>query len=163
MTPQELPLRDIHLPEPVGWWPPAPGWWWVAALGIVLVLAVWLAMALRKRGQLRRHALMAFEEITRDYQQRGNTQALCQSLSVLLRRISLSLYPRTQVASLSGEDWLRFLQQKLPEKSPRSFIDGPGRVLAEAPFNPQLEVDGEKLLATCHRWILITTRQGGVS
>lgn len=24
---EELPLRDIHLPETIGWFPPAIGWW----------------------------------------------------------------------------------------------------------------------------------------
>ena len=27
-----LPLRDLHLPEAVGWWPLAPGWWGVIAV-----------------------------------------------------------------------------------------------------------------------------------
>ena len=31
----QLPLRDIHLPGSVGWWPPAIGWWLLAALVLV--------------------------------------------------------------------------------------------------------------------------------
>ena len=32
-----LPLRDLHLPDAIGWWPLAPGWWGViAALGVLL-------------------------------------------------------------------------------------------------------------------------------
>ena len=33
---ETLPLRDIHLPDPIGWWPLAPGWWGV--LGLVLLI-----------------------------------------------------------------------------------------------------------------------------
>ena len=34
MDPDQLPLRDLHLPEAVGWWPLAPGWWVLIALAI---------------------------------------------------------------------------------------------------------------------------------
>ena len=40
-------LRDIHLPEAVHWWPPAPGWWIVAAL--LLALTIWLSRYLQAR------------------------------------------------------------------------------------------------------------------
>ena len=29
-TTTQLDLRDIHLPEAIGWWPPAIGWWLLA-------------------------------------------------------------------------------------------------------------------------------------
>ena len=32
-------LRDIHLPEPISWWPLAPGWWLLII--IALALMVW--------------------------------------------------------------------------------------------------------------------------
>ena len=32
MPQTELPLRDIHLPEAISWWPPAIGWWILAVL-----------------------------------------------------------------------------------------------------------------------------------
>ena len=30
-------LRDIHLPEPISWWPPAPGWWILAVASCALL------------------------------------------------------------------------------------------------------------------------------
>ena len=41
MDPDLIPLRDIHLPQAVGWWPLAPGWWVLIALafaGLVYLL-----------------------------------------------------------------------------------------------------------------------------
>ena len=36
-------LRDYHLPEPISWWPPAPGWWLLASLAVaaLAVLLLW--------------------------------------------------------------------------------------------------------------------------
>jgi hypothetical protein len=28
-------LRDIQVPEPISWWPPAPGWWLLALVSII--------------------------------------------------------------------------------------------------------------------------------
>ena len=35
MDPKQIPLRDLHLPEGIGWWPLAPGWWVVIALVMI--------------------------------------------------------------------------------------------------------------------------------
>ena len=36
--PASLPLRDIHLPDPVSWWPLAPGWLALIMLLVIVVL-----------------------------------------------------------------------------------------------------------------------------
>ena len=47
MNPNELPLRDLHLPEPIGWLPLAPVWWLLIVLGVAgvgwLLLRAWRA------------------------------------------------------------------------------------------------------------------------
>ncbi|MEM8682735.1 MAG: DUF4381 domain-containing protein [Pseudomonadota bacterium] len=41
MNPTEIPIRDLHLPPEISWWPLAPGWWVILAIvAIVLVLSV---------------------------------------------------------------------------------------------------------------------------
>ena len=45
LDPAQLPLRDIHLPEAIGLWPPAFGWW--ILVGAVLVGMVFWALRYR--------------------------------------------------------------------------------------------------------------------
>jgi hypothetical protein len=145
---EPLPLRDIHLPDPVSWWPPAAGWWFVFAAAVLLIAgAVWLVrrwrrvtvakLALRELDQLRTDpTLPAAEKLRR--------------LSVLLRRAGLSAYPREDVAGLTGEAWLEWLDR--PLGTPR-FSQGAGRVLLDAPYRPAGEADMNELMALCRDWL----------
>ena len=54
-------LRDIHLPEPVSWWPPAPGWWIVLLLSLAAVVLV--IYYLRKYWLQRRYRRVALREL----------------------------------------------------------------------------------------------------
>jgi len=154
-APLDLPLRDIHLPEPVSWWPPAPGWWLLAGLLILLATSVLLMLRWHRRGRLGRSARSALERVFGDYRHHGDPQRLLRELSVLLRRIALSYFPRTQVASLSGEAWLEFLDRGLAGSvAPGGFRQGPGRVLAEGPFAPSAEaVAVSALERLCQAWL----------
>lgn len=151
--PEQLLLRDIHLPQTVGWWPPAPGWWMVAALlGVFLLIGIW-----RWRGakadyapSLKSLSLRNLETIHENYAQHGDNQRLIRELSVLLRRISMSQWPRERSASLTGKPWLKFLDRTL-ENEP--FSCGPGKALVEAPYRPDPSFDADLLLKVCHDWI----------
>ncbi|MDT8387105.1 MAG: DUF4381 domain-containing protein [Thiogranum sp.] len=155
---EALPLRDIHLPEPVSWWPPAPGWW---LLLILLALLGALGYALYRRHRrraLQRSAQQALRDIAARWQQSGNAAQLASELSILLRRLCLSRFPREQVAGLTGSAWLQRLDSELPGEH---FTSGIGRALIEAPYAAEVRVDGDALLQLCERWIRCAAQPAG--
>jgi hypothetical protein len=107
------------------------------------------------RGRLRRAARAALQRVFADHRRHGDPQRLLQELSVLLRRIALSYFPRPQVASLSGDAWLGFLDQGLVRVGAQpGFLRGPGRVLAEGPFaRDPTPVDSRALERLCRAWV----------
>jgi len=155
----ELPLRDIHLPDPVSWWPPAPGWWLLLALLVAIALLSGFLHHRYRRNALQRAARQALHRIGEDYRQSGDTRLLVQQLSILLRRVGLSRYPRQQVAGLTGCTWLSLLDRTLPGEE---FQQGAGRVLIEAPYSLDSRVDGPALLRLCERWLRQQSKAKGV-
>lgn len=100
-------LNDIVVPDPVAWWPPAPGWYLLAV--IVLAVVAWLAVRQWRRWQhnaYRRQALAALSSIREE----GSAERL-REVPELLKRTALSVWPRESVAALSGVAWHRFLDE----------------------------------------------------
>lgn len=150
---EQLPLRDIHLPDPIGWWPPAAGWWLLAILVPALVAGlVWLVRHRRRMTPIK----LALREL--DFLQGDaglGADAKLRRLSILLRQTALTLYPRQYVAGLAGEDWLHWLDETLGE--PR-FSQGPGRILAEAPYRPAAAANLDEVLRLCRDWLLVLAK-----
>lgn len=154
MKPDLDQLRDIHLPEPVSWWPPAPGWWLLLALSLAVAgfAAWWLRR--RRAGRWRREALAEWRRLRQRW---GTGQAappeIVAGLSVLLRRVAISRYPRAEAASLTGEDWLAFLDARVARGDAGMFRRGAGRALIDAPYNPRARADMDALFTLCKQWI----------
>jgi len=154
IDPADLPLRDIHLPPPVGWWPPALGWWLLALAVLLLGIGLWLLLRWYRRGRVRRAARAALEHLFAEHSRHGNDGRLLSELSVLLRRIALSRFPRRDIARLSGAPWLAFLDQALEgSRLAEGFSRGPGQVLAEGPYTPSAELDAAALKRLCRAWL----------
>lgn len=150
MNPAELPLRDIHLPPPPGWWPPAPGWWLLLG-AVLLLIAALFWWRRRRRSESALSAARRELACLRAAVPTGDAHRLAQDLSVLMRRVALSFYPRAEVAALTGSAWLAFLDRGLAD---RPFEDGPGRLLAELPYRPQVSAaEVAPLFDLCARWI----------
>ena len=150
-----LELRDIHLPEAISWWPPAPGWWFLLGGLLLVVLAVYLFRRYQKKQALKKQVLAEFEILRDLYNKENNTSALVQSLSILLRRACISFYPRSEAASLTGESWLQFLDDTGGKKA---FRTEHGKLIASAPYlseNTTLDFDAEKLISICEHWLKV--------
>ena len=149
MDPAQLPLRDLHLPEAIGWWPLAPGWWLLIAL-----LSLGLAWLLQRSWQKyrmnapRRYAIRALAAVEDEYLSHRNPVRLGQQVSGLLRRGMLAYAPRREVAGLTGESWLAWLDRDLPV--PYFHTEG-GKSLLQLPYrNPDddcSDIDINALLA----------------
>jgi hypothetical protein len=162
MQPAALPLRDIHLPESIGWWPPAVGWWLLCVLVLLSVIGVFLCLRYRRRVKysVPYQARQVLQQLRLEYDRDGDFQALSRELSALLRRVCISLFPRQQTAGLTGEDWLSFLDQCMTTAEPeRPFSRGIGRVLLEAPYCRPLDINGNQLLSLCHCWLVAVSTQ----
>jgi hypothetical protein len=144
---QELALRDIHAPPVPDFWPPAPGWWVLA--GFVLVLLGLLLWRVYRRYLALRRRRRILDELAR-LKGLAAGPDLAAGVSALLKRVALERYPRGEVASLTGQSWLRFLDRNGGEGR---FASGPGSVLAEAPYAPDASFEAEALLALAGDWI----------
>lgn len=106
-------LRDIHLPAPIGWWPPAPGWWLlVCLLVLLLVSGIGLWVRYRRRTAIRRECLSALRACEARFLITRDTAGACRELSAIVRRMAKACYPEVAVDGLVGEAWYDFLQEK---------------------------------------------------
>jgi uncharacterized protein DUF4381 len=150
--PATLALRDIHLPDSVSWWPLAPGWWVLLLLIIIIIVFVIFLVRYRQnyRASAVRLAKLELERIEKEFKSNKDKSSLIQELSKLVRRVSISLFKRSESASLTGQDWLLFLDQL---NGDNSFSNGVGRFLIEAPYRDTVDYDATELLKLISSWI----------
>lgn len=146
-----LDLRDIHAAAPPSVWPPAPGWWLLAVLIIAVLVVGSLWMLRHYRAYRLKCQIMDELDALANSEKNENSLAFLTQLSVLLRRIALRRYAREQVASLTGSDWLRFLDAT---GGNGDFEHGVGQVLEVGPYCPHdRELPADELLALARRWV----------
>ena len=141
MNPDDIPLRDLHLPDMTGWWPLAPGWW--VLLGILLIGMIVLIRRQHRRWRVmapKRFALKQLAAIGRDFERGADAVVLGKELSELTRRAMLAYAPRDEVAGLVGDDWLQWLDYGLVDKP---FTRGAGRILESLPYMDPRKIDND--------------------
>ena len=146
-------LRDIHLPGEVSAWPPAPGWWILAL--VILILVAFIIRYIWQRHQQKhilRISLNHLTKLTDNYQKHNDPQKLVKSYSSLLRRIALARFSRQNVAGLTGDTWLNFLDNSAHKAIFNSDI---GRLLLNAPYQKEEVVASniDELTVAVKLWI----------
>ncbi|HEY4350394.1 MAG TPA: DUF4381 domain-containing protein, partial [Paraburkholderia sp.] len=137
---QLQPLIELPLPDAISYAPQTVGWIFVALIAIALaVLAVWAIWRRRRQQRYRRVALTELASIeallaTSQVNSEQRASALA-AIPRLLKRTSLAVAPRKQVAALTGDAWLAFLNRTRGHFDARS-----GALLALASYAPPDQV-----------------------
>ena len=129
-------LLDIRDLDAIGWWPLAPGWWLSPGLLLLLLflLTLWIRHLIHyPPGSWRKEADRALRQLRRTHRQHSAKETASQ-LSELLRRVAMARFGRQRQASLSGDEWLHWLQQYDP-----NHFDWPekGEWLLRLPYAPE--------------------------
>ena len=108
-------LADVVQPAPISWLPHT--WAWVVLAALLLLAVGWALLRWRRRRRANRYRAEALAELARLETQLDDPSrrvAALTALPVLLKRVTLAAWPRTEVARLSGPGWVSFLRARAP-------------------------------------------------
>jgi len=145
-------IDEIIVPGAISWWPSTPGWIMVGAIIGILLLVKLSQMARRWwRNRYRREALRQLGEL----QSRAEPLEVVSKLPFYLKTTALHAYPRKEVASLSGNNWLAYLDAHYQGPS---FQDDVGRALLRCGYQSKdrMQLDenqAARLIEMSRQWI----------
>lgn len=153
-------LADIVVPAPVPWTPQTWGW---AVLAVIAAgLAGWSLSFLRRRrlaNRYRAEALAALDDLSAAVTDIDRRAPALVTVSELLKRTALTAFPRDEVARLSGEEWVAFLNRHAPSGLAPSAVAllndleyrGPQALRAMAPSDAAAVIDAARAWIKGHR------------
>ncbi len=121
-------FAEIGLPDPVSYFPQTVGWYGV----FILLLAGfgWFSYRLWCRWRKNRYRRIALKRLVKIEQQLPTEgkcrESVIRQLPVLVKETALQVYPRADIAQLSGQAWLTFLDDRYGN---RDFTQGVGQLL----------------------------------
>lgn len=142
-------LRDIHLPQTGGFWPPAPGWWFLAFILLLLIaLGVWLV---RRRYRKNRWLRLATAELATLEQNAARDPDWFSRLNTLLKRAARERYRDLHPEALSGEAWIAFLLEKAPSDrlASRPMVEA----IVHSAWQPRANADPQQAADFARRWL----------
>ena len=166
-------LADIHLPEPVSFWPPAPGWWVLAILLLVLIL--WTtrkSFTVSRRRKIKARALAELQKCyenyanhaadisnsntgsntgsNRDNERDRQTLRYVNEANSVLKRVALVHFPDSAIAGLGGPEWVSFIRNTGESGLLTAEITD---ALSHGRFQTTLEIDVDAMNNFAEQWI----------
>lgn len=134
-------LHDFYQPPAPAWTPQTAAWHVVFAVAALLVL--WLVIHFVRRRYAGRYRRAALRELA---------LLPAEEFSTLLKRTALAAWPREEVASLSGDAWLDFLNKSAGSEA---FHQAPGNRIEEIALRPAAlsSEDERELRRLAAEWI----------
>ncbi|EWC40295.1 DUF4381 family protein [Pseudomonas stutzeri] len=143
-------LAPLIQPEPIAWWPPAPGWWLLGLLSMLCLAALWRTRHRLHKPRLRtspepelepqrREALIELSRLSKPYGGQPASQWL-QQLNALLKRLCRIRYPDDHPHTLSGRAWLAFLDNRCPAAGLTRWM-----VLVEGTYRAECRLDDKAI------------------
>jgi len=144
-------LNPIHLPEHITHWPPAYGWWLLTALIIASIVGlIWFVLRHKKRKRFKVEALQHLALLQTEFKQHQDPYTALTNISTLLKRVCITQHGRNEVAGLTGNGWLKFLDKT---GATQAFTQGPGRALIDDLYKPNIDAPIDQLFKLTHSWI----------
>ena len=144
-------IKDIAEPEPVSYLPQTAAWYILGiAIAALLLFTLWRLILRYRANRYRREALAVLANLER---QANADEDQAVQRAALLRRTALTAYAQQETASLHGEAWLSFLDDRYGGDG---FSVGPGRIIVRAPYSHDSvfsDADRAALIREVRAWI----------
>jgi hypothetical protein len=146
-------IEEVQLPQAISWWPQTLAWQLLGLLCLGLLTA-WVYHQAKRlwRNRYRRQALKQLSALENNA---SHWQQVVAQLPHLLKATALKAYPRSDVAQLSGQSWLRFLEAHY---SGPAFSDKTGQQLLVIAYQPPerwclTDAQAQRLTNRARTWI----------
>ena len=140
-------MHDLIMPAPISFFPQTIGWvillLWLVAVLATLVVHRFIQY---RRNRYRREALVLLQSI----QAKSDRSTQAADIAILLKRVALAAYARTDVGSLYGRDWADFLVRSCNNDS---LIVAHAQSFAGLAYDHR--IDPQQLYEPAKRWILV--------
>ncbi len=132
-------IQEITLPEPISYFPHTIGWK-ILLVGIIIAAIIFGYKRYRhwQANRYRTDALKRLATIEQEIQGSGTKTKSLLDLPILVKQTALQAFPRDEIAQLSGDRWLGFLDRSCDTQE---FTQGVGQLL------PQLAYQSTSALA----------------